>query len=68
MKMRSYGKETWTEHAQKLQGKALSSLEMLQYAEMQQKWANKAKKSIFEIWKIVGKKKSKFGKHFYQRW
>ena len=56
MKIRFYGKETFTEHAQKLQGKALSSLETLQYAEMQQKEANKVKKNIFEIWKIVGKK------------
>ena len=56
MKMRSYGKETLTEHAQKLQGKALSSLETLQRAEMQQKGANKAKTTIFEFWKIVGKK------------
>ena len=56
MKMRSYGKETLTEHAQKLQGKDFIVVRNVTNAEMQQKGANKAKTSIFEIWKIVGKK------------
>ena len=66
--MRSYGKETLTEHAQKLQGKALSSLETLQNAECNKKEQIKLKNQNLKFGKLLVKKVSKFGKKFYQRW